>query len=613
MLKTDSYSGSLRPDDHLGTFEINVPQERRAEQTRFELRYSPTLAGAMVDALPYLIDYPYGCTEQTLNRFLPAVITQQAFIRMGLDIKGIQEKRTNLNVQEIGDAAERAAGWKRFDRNPVFDEAELSKIVKANVNRLVEMQLSDGGWGWFTGWSEQSTPHMTALVVHGLQIARQNDIALVPGVTERGIEWLKIYQEEQLRALANVDVEGKVIDRTKPAKRDADNMDALVYMVLVDSGVTNDAMRDHLYKDRTRLAVYGLAMYGLALHKQNESDRLAMIMRNIGQYVVEDNENQTAYLKLPEGFWWYWYGSEFEAHAYYLKLLAATDPKSEVAPRLVKYLINNRKHATYWNSTRDTALVIEAFADYMKASGEDNPNLTVEVWIDGEKRKEVKIDGENLFSFDNAYVLEGDALTAGAHTIELRKSGTGPLYWNAYLTNFTLEEFIRRAGLELKVERHYYKLTPVEKSVAVAGSSGQGVSQRVEKYDRKEIANLESVTSGDLLEIELVVESKNDYEYILFEDMKAAGCEPVAVQSGYNGNELGAYVELRDNRVALFVRQLARGKHSVSYRMRAEIPGQFSALPTRASAMYAPELRGNSDELKIRIDDAPAGKGNENP
>jgi uncharacterized protein YfaS (alpha-2-macroglobulin family) len=348
-------------------------------------------------------------------------------------------------------------------------------------------------------------------------------------------------------------------------------------------------------------------MYGLALHKQNDAEKLAMVMRNISQYVVEDDENQTAYLNLPEGSWWYWYGSEFEAHAYYLKLLAATDPKSEIAPRLVKYLVNNRKHATYWNSTRDTALVIEALADYMKASGEDKPNLDVEVWVDGEKRKEVKINGENLFTFDNAFILEGEALTPGAHTIELRKSGAGPLYWNGYLTNFTLEDFIRRAGLELKVDRHYYKLTPAKKSTDVAGSSGQAVSQRVEKYDRTEIASLDGVTSGDLLEIELVIESKNDYEYILFEDMKAAGCEPVAVQSGYNGNDLGAYVELRDNRVALFVRQLARGKHSVSYRMRAEIPGHFSALPTRASAMYAPELRGNSDELKLRIDDAPAG------
>ena len=105
------------------------------------------------------------------------------------------------------------------------------------------------------------------------------------------------------------------------------------------------------------------------------------------------------------------------------------------------------------------------------------------------------------------------------------------------------------------------------------------------------------------MEIELEIDSKNDYEYILFEDMKAAGFEPVDLRSGYNNNSLGAYMELRDNRVSFFVRALARGKHSVSYKMRAEIPGKFSALPAKASAMYAPELRGNSDEIKLKIED----------
>src|SRR4029077_1238672 len=107
--------------------------------------------------------------------------------------------------------------------------------------------------------------------------------------------------------------------------------------------------------------------------------------------------------------------------------------------------------------------------------------------------------------------------------------------------------------------------------------------------------------SGDLIEIELEIDSKNDYEYILFEDMKAAGFEPVEVRSGYNGNDMGAYMELRDERVCFFARALARGKHSVSYRLRAEIPGTFSALPTVGYAMYAPELRGNSDEIKVKI------------
>ena len=60
--------------------------------------------------------------------------------------------------------------------------------------------------------------------------------------------------------------------------------------------------------------------------------------------------------------------------------------------------------------------------------------------------------------------------------------------------------------------------------------------QKVEKYERVEIANDGELKSGDLIEVELEIDSKNDYEYILFEDLKAAGFEAVEVRCGYNGN-----------------------------------------------------------------------------
>jgi hypothetical protein len=121
MLKTESYAGVIRPDKNAAELSIRVPDQRRVEESRLEIRYSPTLAGAMVDALPYMVDYPYGCTEQTLNRFLPTVVTQKILLDMKLDLKAIRDKRTNLNAQELGDAAKRAEGWKRYERNPVFD------------------------------------------------------------------------------------------------------------------------------------------------------------------------------------------------------------------------------------------------------------------------------------------------------------------------------------------------------------------------------------------------------------------------------------------------------------------------------------------------------------
>ncbi len=600
MLKMESWAGTVRPDKNLATLAINVPAERRPEQSELVVRYSPTLAGAMVDALPYLVDYPYGCTEQTLNRFLPTVITQKVLLDMDLNLAEIKEKRTNLNAQELGDPQQRAEQWQRYERNPVFDPAEVERMVKEGLKLLTNMQNQDGGWGWFSGWQERSWPHTTAVVVHGLQTAKENDVALVPGMLERGLEWLKRYQQQEIEKLKNWEKKEQNVSK----KQHADNLDAFVYMVLVDGDAENTEMRNFLYRDRTKVSVYAKGLFGLALHKIGDQEKLDMILRNIDQYLVQDEENETAYLKLPESdLWWYWYGSEIEANAYFLKLLARTDAKGERAPRLVKYLLNNRKHATYWRSTRDTAIVVEAFAEYLRATEELSPDMVVEIWLDGEKQHEAKITAENIFTFDGTFALTGKEVTAGAHQIEIRRQGRGPVYWNAYLTNFTLEDHITAAGLEIKVHRDVYKLVPKDKTIKAEGARGQALDQKVEAYDRVKLNNLDTVQSGDLVEVELVIESKNDYEYIVFEDKKAAGFEPVEVQSGYTRNGLGAYMELRDERVSFFVRQLARGKHSINYRLYAEIPGQFSALPAVAFAMYAPELKGNSEEIKLKIKD----------
>ena len=599
MQKIVSGTGVLRADRQSTRVDLIVPMARRPERSRLEIRYSPTLAGAMVDALPYLVDFEYGCTEQTLNRFLPTVITHNLLRRMKIDLEAVHKKRTNLNAGELGEGAERAKRWKRWRRNPVFDNSEVTRLVKEGVKALGEMQLSDGGWGWFSGRGEHSSAHTTATVVHGLSVARTNDVALVPGVYENGVAWLKRYQDLQVRRLKNAPT------KTKPYKLRADNLDALVFRVLVEADVLEEAMSDFLYRDRVQLSVYSKGLVGLAYQASGQQQRLAMIIRNIDQFLQQDDENQTAWLQLPEStHWWRWYGNEVEANAIYLKLLALTDPKGVRASRLVKYLLNNRRHATYWSSTRDTALCIESLAEYLDRSGESTPDVTIDVLIDGKLAKSVKVNSENLFSFDNALVLEGADVTGGKHTIEVRRRGRGPVYFNTWLSYFTTEDFITGAGLEIKVQRKYYRLVQRKNATTnAAGGRGQALKQSKLVYDRQRLDHLGQLTSGDLVEIELEIESKNDYEYLVFEDPKAAGFEPVDRQSGYTGGYPRVYRQLRDDRVTFFFRTLNRGHHSVSYRVRAEIPGTFSALPTRGSAMYAPELKANSDEIRLGIVD----------
>jgi alpha-2-macroglobulin len=412
---------------------------------------------------------------------------------------------------------------------------------------------------------------------------------------------LKNYQMKEAIKIRNY------INKKKkaPKKSHADNMDAFVFMVLIDADSQNEEMAGYLYEGRNHLAVYGKSMIALSFHKLKQMDKVKMLRRNIEQFLKIDDENQTAYLELGNSsYWWNWYGSEWEAHAYYLKLLAKVDPKGEVAPKLVKYLVNNRRHGTYWNSTRDTALCIEAMADYMRATDEMSPDMTVELLVDGEKVKEVKINRENLFTFDNKLILDSAKLGSGKHKVEVRRKGKGPLYFNAYMTYFSKEDYIKKAGLEVKVQRKFYKLVRKEDKNLRPGKNGQVIKANQEAYQRIPLKDLDTLKSGDLVEVELEIQSKNDYEYIVFEDLKAAGFEAVDVRSGYRrAGGMNAYQEMKNDRVAFFITSLPRGTHNISYRLRAEISGKFSALPAKVYGNYAPELQGNSDEIKIQIED----------
>ena len=65
---------------------IEVPKGVDPRASRLEITFAPSLAADMADTLNYLVEYPYGCVEQTMSRFLPAVMvkhaTQQAAVSL---------------------------------------------------------------------------------------------------------------------------------------------------------------------------------------------------------------------------------------------------------------------------------------------------------------------------------------------------------------------------------------------------------------------------------------------------------------------------------------------------------------------------------------------------
>ncbi len=612
MSRQDAWSQVIAPEASSASIEIQVPEKRRVDQTKLTVRYSPTVAGAVVDAIPYLAGYPYGCTEQTLNRFVPAVIAQKMVKNLGVDLGEIRAKRTNLNPQELGGAEDRSQRWNLWQNNPVFNEIEMSKMVDAGIERLAGMRNADGGWGWFSGYGEQSYPHTTAVIVHGLLTAKESGAAIPDDLLSSGISWLAAYErietDKLQRFVENEAIRregGKVADLNRLEKPVTDSLDAFVRVVLGEAKRDSEPMVAFLHRDRLKLPVYAQVLLGLEHQRKGDEARRDEVMATLSQWVVKDAENQTAYLDLKnQNHWWYWYGDDIEAHAWYLKLLSAVKPQDEETRGLVKYLVNHRQHSGCWKSTRDSAFVIEAIAGYLKASGELAPEMELEVLFDGKPLRKVAVNRENLFSFDNSVTLRGDQVSGGKHTIEFRRTGEGPVYANAYLEVFTLEDRLRAAGLEVKVERKAYKLIELEKDNAVPDSTGL-ISRQTEKRFRRELLeDGAKLVSGDRVEIELILESKNDYEYLLFSDVKAAGFEAVDALSGYlRGASFPVYMEPRDQTVDFFIRSLPRGTHSLRYQLRAEAPGSFKALPAVAEGMYAPELRANSEDMLLKIED----------
>lgn len=598
MLKTVSSVGSIAAAQQGPTaekaLEILVPEERRADQSELIVRWAPTLSGAMIDALPYLLEYPYGCTEQTLSRFVPAVLTRRSLQMFGgVKLEDLGKIKDSLNPQRLSGESDKAYKMRldrelrRFDRNPVYNTALMNDMIGSGLARLLRMQKPDGGWGW---WSDdRSSIYTTAHVLAGLYEAQQADVAVPADVLARARSALHSMVPDHLSYYRDNEW--------------VSDTDAYFAYTLSLFGDKNDQLNKYLLERRAKLSVYGKSLFAMALKNLGKHEDASLVFRNAAQLLKEDPENETAWVETRSQGWWWWWNDPIESNATFLRAMITLNPEDARAPRLVKWLLNHRKNGWYWSSTRDTAVTIAAFAHYMRAAKEQDTNYDLEVLLDGKVLKTVHIDKKNLLSFDGELRLKGDEVPGGKHTLTFRRKGKGAVYFNAYLTYFTLEEDVAATGLEIKVDRKYYRLVRDDRTHEVHDQKGRTTAIKEAAYRKVALATGDEVKIGDLILVELNLESKNDYEFLAFEDPKPAGFEPVALRSGTTYGEAVANLELRDEKVVFFLGAMNQGKLRLDYRLRAEIPGTFHAMPAHGFGMYAPELVANSHEMRISVDD----------
>ena len=593
--KMISYTGSIDKESESSIINLNIPAKIRKDSLRLTLNLSPSIAGAVIDAIPYLAEYSYGCTEQTLNRFVPAVVTVATLKKLNVDMSSLAERRNNLNPQQIGSVNSRREGLRKYYKcNPLYSVNELNLMIEKGLKRLKDMQLVSGGWGWFYGDKTKASIHLTAIIIEGLAKAKSAGVKIPDKMLQKAQQWLnnKLY------------LKIKELDENKrlPGSREIIALYALTesgYLAKEYKYIVDYILKDQAYETYN---LYSKTLLGLSLLNLKRTVKLQAILNDLASYLVVDPENQTAYFEASQQQWWYWYNNNIEAMGYYLRLLCRTNPAQKELLYLVKYLVNNRHNSNYWSSTRDTAVCVESLCEYLQISKELVKKRFAKIYFDNQLLYEVIFDSDNFLTAQTSFNIATEKLSSGKHQLKIVCESDAPLYYNAYLQYFSKEKEIKKSGLELKVLRKYYKLIPVLKKKSSADKFNQVVETASFEYKRQEIKAGELVSRGDLIEVRIKIKSKNDYEYLIFEDYKPAGFEVVKPISGYRyfGDGLYGYCEFRFNRSCFFIQNLFHGDAEISYRIKADLDGVFQALPVQGYGMYAPELKANSNLFRFK-------------
>jgi uncharacterized protein YfaS (alpha-2-macroglobulin family) len=584
-----------------------IPKERKKESTKLSVHISPSLAVTLLDALPYLIDYPYGCTEQTMSRFLPAVIVHKTLKELGLKSEDIQSKIFGGIEKEFIEKTH-PQGAKNL--------SALPEMIAQCLDRLYDFQHSDGGWGW---WKEgESDPFMSAYVLWGLSLTRSAQIEIRSPCIESAAKYLNEVLVE---------------------KEDALDTQAWIFHALASyhackkNNVISEFQKKafkNLWTQREKLNAYSRALLALSAWHLGYKTEAKTLVENLENGITLDTTPDSSVLQKDKNLsetegtahwgsdsFWHWSEGSVETTAFALQALLTIDPQNKQIAPIVNWLIKNRRGAQ-WSNTRDTAFVILSMVDYLKTSGELKSELEYTLEVNGKSIVTQKITPKETLRGPSIFRIDPTLLVDGNNSIRILKKEKTPLYFSAQVRFFNQQEPIPSAGHEIFAKRQYYKI--VEHPTLLKGTV----------YEKIPLSDGGIVKSGERLETIITLETKNNYEYLVFEDLKPAGLEAVQIKSGeplcaralksgplkthldpskqsdeqdYSGQTRNVYQELRDRKTTFFIDKLSQGFWEIRYELRAETPGTFHALPLLGHAMYVPEIRCNGDEIRIAVQD----------
>jgi len=529
-IETVGTSGMITSADSV-TENIQLPTSLNFDNANLSIEVSPSLAASMESGLTYLEEYPYLCMEQTVSRFLPNVITTRALKEQGI---------------------------------PSPLQSDLDAQVHIALQKIYAKQLYDGGWNWWDG--DTSDPQTSAYVVYGLLEARESHYIISESVLSNGIAYLK----ENIPTLNRNDAPWLY------------NRQAFMLYVLSRANQLGAGQTNFIFEHRTSLDIYGKAYLAQTLFLLDPDDRrIDTLLADLISASVQSAAG--AHWEETTKDYWNW-NSDTRTTAIVLNAFVQIDPTNPITANAVRWLMAHRDNG-HWYSTQETTWSLIALTNWLVASKEYETDYKYAIGLNGELLEEGLSNKDNLTDTLNLQVELKDLLKEQVNSLVItRGSGTGNLYYSAYLSTSLPVESIQPLDQGLSLSREYFTLDDSETAIT-------------------------EIQRGELVKVRLTVVVPAAVHYIVVNDPLPAGLEALdaslatdtAVPSSYTAQDYKdrgwgwwyfSHIELRDEKIVLSADYLPAGTYVYTYLTRASTTGIFKVIPPTASEFYFPDVGG---------------------
>lgn len=577
-------------------------QSKTIQNQSFTLEFTSNPAWYAVQSLPYLMEYPYECSEQTFSRvyanaLAKHVVDQNPKIKSVFQIwKDLQPEALASNLeknQELKNILLEETPWLRQANNEserkrrialLFDLNKMNNAYESDLRKLKDNQLNSGAWPWFKGGREDR--YITQYIVTGIgkltKLGIKNDDVLFK-MAHRAIQYL----DEQL----NNDYVNLLKQKTDLEKVKPDYF-TINYFYM------RSFFKDVMVKDANKKAydfyfgqlkkywlhdnIYMQAQLAI-IHHRYENGKIAQdIMKSIEELSFQ-NEEMGKYWKANRGY--FWYEAPIETQALLIETYNEVSPNNQKAIEEMKLWLLKNKQTNDWKTTKATAEAIYAllFRGNNLLETEQFPVIHL-----GNNKIDPNTDASIKTEAGTGYfkvTLPKDEITTSLKSIKIENPNNVPAWGAVYWQYFEDLDKITPSETGVSIVKKLY----VERN----GARGK----ELELITPKTVLKV-----GDRVKMRMEIRSDRNLEYVHIKDMRASAFHPENVLSGYRWqNGIGYYESTRDAATNFFVSLLRKGTYIFEYPMRITHEGNFSNGITTVQCMYAPEFSSHSEGIRVQI------------